>query len=1162
MLQTNLWAKFPAALHEKLLLMTQQMELTMPIGSGKEEGRSLVPCLLPDAAPKEFRPSDWQPGLVGGQLCTFREYHFEFLPAGSFSRIQIRLQDMNDLLSDLMLWKCGIMLGRNGHRAAIVVDAKTRIVRATVKGDMPHSLLEVISETVASLTATYHGVKISYWVPCEASVKQRLPFIHMFDVDNTVRKALRQGVSYLQNPITFSQTPVSSLLCDVPAETDAEFVAQHRAQLNFIEEIRARTAQPICLLTGEDAGGSLKQAVVDGIRAAGQEYSWNASSALMTGEARLAAVDGAEMVVALVTPSFSADRAAFALLEYATKAGKETLLVTAADTPALDGVAFGESVCGSDESFAQKFQQQVSSALSVTGFDGVLSYSWENSLRHVRDGNVPHHTGAVDPLAVSAALKAEGVQLWVDTEHVGGDDPQVHFNHLSTGLRRANFLLACISDEYAMSPQCGMELRLANELGVAVVAVIVGAPAHVGIQPPWRSSELSSLVSEKKTFFDLRNAESFDRVVQDLSAHLQGLARSSPARRNSRDRANTSEILEQACIEGLSSIRRLFIRRASVLSSLEAQFDDDVLTPRLIFVEWKAAESPLSVSEDVTDFATIDQIQDETFVLRVLTEDQFGWHVSSHSGYKVTLTEDRTNLSDGMCALAMLIPWMKLLLSVLERVDPVMLGITPAQISFWRRIATGRDKGSQLLAESYGTIRSLYCAVMKDGQNSNLAEKTASNKQIYMVEKDPPLPPPAGDVCVVKASDSNHNEPQHVVADRLHRGIRAGDMVAVTDLLQSGTHAKLASDANSSVMPLHRAALQGIEMTEAVLEHLQTDSDAIDSSVLNAVTKYGYTAYMLACSRGMHGVVDRMVKLGCNTKVENSNGQTGVDLAIQHAKVRGSVAKLDLDGDRKLSPEEIQKALTDRTEASRKVVEILANFASDGHVDLADEFRRRDRQPMESNLQDDLMIPFERLEFWALEPFENFERKAEGAFGSIDLVDNLFPPICSKGMVCSTVILKSAKVSGASDTDLDDGEKEDDNVLALSSEICALATLDHPNIVKILGFTFGLSSGSVGGRKEWMLLLEKCDCDLALLIKEDGSLDVLHLALGMASGLDYIHQQDLRHLVSHPSTTNLPVFAITDSPMCLLTGPQAGKRPNPARRRWRIHRVDRRLRHG
>ena len=40
-----------------------------------------------------------------------------------------------------------------------------------------------------------------------------------------------KGVAYLQNPVTFSQIPVSSLLCDVSAETDTEFSAQHSAHV-------------------------------------------------------------------------------------------------------------------------------------------------------------------------------------------------------------------------------------------------------------------------------------------------------------------------------------------------------------------------------------------------------------------------------------------------------------------------------------------------------------------------------------------------------------------------------------------------------------------------------------------------------------------------------------------------------------------------------------------------------------------------------------------------------------------------------------------------------------------------------------------------------------------------------------------------------------------
>ena len=144
-----MWKDYPVDLHEWLLRLTEEFDLTFPIPS---KHVNLVPCLLPQTEPKvkfllvlfiythvvlfHFKlplfslvpfQCDWLvlslvpfqfewPELREGERETMMLYRFTYLPAGLFNRTQVRLFQFSDYEA---IWKRGSLLKKNDHLALI-----------------------------------------------------------------------------------------------------------------------------------------------------------------------------------------------------------------------------------------------------------------------------------------------------------------------------------------------------------------------------------------------------------------------------------------------------------------------------------------------------------------------------------------------------------------------------------------------------------------------------------------------------------------------------------------------------------------------------------------------------------------------------------------------------------------------------------------------------------------------------------------------------------------------------------------------------------------------------------------------------------------------------------------------------------------------------------
>ena len=116
-------------------------------------------------------------------------------------------------------------------------------------------------------------------------------------------------------------------------------------------------------------------------------------------------------------------------------------------------------------------------------------------------------------------------------------------------------------------------------------------------------------------------------------------------------------------------------------------------------------------------------------------------------------------------------------------------------------------------------------------------------------------------------------------------------------------------------------------------------------------------------------------------------------------------------------------------------------------------------------------------------------------------------------------------------------EEDEDVAKALEDEIKSLQTLDHKNVVRVLGYTQGCAPGAQS--EHYMLLLPLCDLDLGRFIatkaipssqwaSEPGFLQQLKLAQQVARGLIYIHKEGLHHLDLKPANVLLTAAGLPD----------------------------------
>ena len=96
--------------------------------------------------------------------------------------------------------------------------------------------------------------------------------------------------------------------------------------------------------------------------------------------------------------------------------------------------------------------------------------------------------GWFDPRALAKLFEENEIRTWLDVTEVGSATNTSLFSDITKGMNAASVVIACFSDEYALSKNCVLEFRFAHvSLKLPIVKAVVGTGDE------WRRNEIAFL---------------------------------------------------------------------------------------------------------------------------------------------------------------------------------------------------------------------------------------------------------------------------------------------------------------------------------------------------------------------------------------------------------------------------------------------------------------------------------------------------------------------------------------------------------------------------------------------------------------------------------------------------------------------------------------------
>jgi hypothetical protein len=213
--------EYPASLHGPLLNLLQSFDISFRMDGGKDphKGKSLIPVMLPFRARDDLLKSSRTKEYL---VTVGRVFEFEFLPAGFFGRLTVRMLHMaksEELWADYVTISIGDAIAR--------VQLKVCVVTITVQGQSYNEnllqLLKVTVQNLENLAEEWFEIRGTTKVPCVHCIKQNAAKVpHFFDLQEC-EQAASEGLAYVS---CCGQFPVSlQALCpDVILSADVRVV--------------------------------------------------------------------------------------------------------------------------------------------------------------------------------------------------------------------------------------------------------------------------------------------------------------------------------------------------------------------------------------------------------------------------------------------------------------------------------------------------------------------------------------------------------------------------------------------------------------------------------------------------------------------------------------------------------------------------------------------------------------------------------------------------------------------------------------------------------------------------------------------------------------------------------------------------------------------------
>ncbi|CAH1800343.1 unnamed protein product [Owenia fusiformis] len=477
----DVWGKYPDELHEWLLRLTEEYDLTFPISKDK---KNIVPCLLPTNPPK----IPWsEVDRVGGEKESKMIYKFDYLPAGLFNRGQVRLYQYSD---SSVIWKKGSLLKKSGQKCLITQSMDNQLI-VKVQGSQPENILFMVHEVFEGLIhESFHGVTYDYLMPCPDCLKNNSkdPFLM---ARSTVRRASELQAPFLQCTTSFHTVSLIDLHATMPPDSGNDYDMQLAITDNTLKDMKKDLDADVFIsCCGKDMQGKITPTKIkeDLERICGYKCRISPCTDSQDLDTAMALRDSLIFLVCM-SDNYINDDNCIKQFKYAISTLKKKKVVALLDSQMtwktsnigflLSDEVYVNMKPNEYESKRQELIEAINARTDIEKQDKsntpvFISYCWSNSDRAIKEGSrkLEGAIGHGDPRELKEYIESNGIMCWLDKEQVGKNGLM---DDIADGIKKAKIFVACMSDQYVKSQNCMREFHFAvQQLKLPSVMAIVG----------------------------------------------------------------------------------------------------------------------------------------------------------------------------------------------------------------------------------------------------------------------------------------------------------------------------------------------------------------------------------------------------------------------------------------------------------------------------------------------------------------------------------------------------------------------------------------------------------------------------------------------------------------------------------------------------------------
>jgi hypothetical protein len=644
-----IWKNYEHTLHQWILKLTERFDLTFSLSDTKMH---LVPCLMPETLENDFVwpniEKEQQLNKLKKEIIIF--YHFDYLPAGLFNRLQVRLFTLSD---NTAIWKNGSVLKRKNHLT--LVQRINNRIELRVQGVNPENVLFSIHEVLEVLiNESFNGVRYDFSYPCPDCIDNCVIDVEksMFS-SSLVRRAFEMKAAFLQCRQHFHPVSLIDLNARFPPDTINSFDLQFRYSIRDLKHYKQCLKTDVAIFySSKDSDNDLHpRAIKVDLEVNGFSCWFTETPNSLAFDSLILGLKSSKVIIFCMSSNFVQDQLCIKTFNYVLRILKKSYILIVID----NGKSWQKSEIGAmvtDELYLKfnKIDQYKTRLvdliekikIKITEKDKTkevanapkcfISYCWQNSHEAVSKGTMLKNDslslGKYDPRSIKKHLEKAGYSSWLDIEQVGKG---TLFKDIVDGIRNCKVVIACVSNEYAESENCMKEYRFSANLKKPIIICIFGSSKSYTF---WRNTELGlvSCLNNKEINFQIENPEAFNDLISELkNLNIETDINILTDTNKTLAVENIDEVLSDREVQfsELSElIQRKFLRQiAGFTDSISKPF------PRLFVLDIDTASLSITQKTEISIFTetraltktkSID-LQNNNFCVKVLCEHEYGW---------------------------------------------------------------------------------------------------------------------------------------------------------------------------------------------------------------------------------------------------------------------------------------------------------------------------------------------------------------------------------------------------------------------------------------------------------------------------------------------------------------------------------------------------------